>query len=129
MENDKSFYTPSLFKQIKECTSGDEWLEEVDKILKERGYKKYKQNFKNEDYAYWKSFSINGNKAYQVGLLFYDFRKYQSNFALPQTISIQFECMFIDVDARIDLSVSKNMTLDEFEIMSNTFYNAMLKYV
>jgi hypothetical protein len=119
---------PLLIAKVSGCTSWDEWLEKTEASLKELGYWKYNQNFKNEDFAYWKSFDINENKAYQVGLFFYDFRKYQNQFNIAERIGVQFECMFIDIDGRIDLTVSKNITLEQFEIMAQTFYSAMFQY-
>ena len=119
---------PLLIASVSGCTSWDEWLEKTELSLKEMGYRKYKQSLKNEDFAYWKSFYINENKAYQVGLFFYDFRKHQNEFNIPERIGVQFECMFIDIDARIDLSVSKDISLEQFEIMARTFYDAMFQY-
>ena len=105
------------------CTSWDEWLEKTEASLKELGYIKYKQNYKHEDFAYWKK--LNG---YQIGLLFYDFRKNKELDPMCDVISMQYECMLIDIEDRIDLTVSKNITLDEFEEMAKIFYNAMGKY-
>lgn len=114
---------PLLIASVSDCTSWDEWLEKTELSLKELGYRKYKQNLKNEDFAYWKKF-----KGYQVGLFFYDFRKHQNKFNIPEIISVHFECMFTDVDARIDLSVSKDISLEQFEIMAKTFIDAMFQY-
>jgi hypothetical protein len=36
--------------------------------------------------------------------------------------------MFTDIDARIDLSVSKDISLEQFEIMAKTFVDEMFKY-
>ena len=119
---------PLLIASVSGCTSWGEWLEKTELALKELGYRKYKQSLKNEDFAYWKSFYINENKAYQVGLFFYDFRKHQNEFNIPERIGVQFECMFIDIDARIDLSVSKDIPLEQFEIMARTFHDAMFQY-
>ena len=88
------------------CTSWDEWLGKTELSLKELGYRKYKQNLKNEDFAYWKKY-----EGYQVGLFFYDFRKHQNQFNIPERIGVQFECIFTDVDAGINLSVSKDISL------------------
>ena len=44
------------------------------------------------------------------------------------SIGVQFECMFIGCDKRIDLEVSDDILLEEFEEMSKTFYNAMKIY-
>lgn len=114
---------PLLIASVSGCTSWDEWLEQIELSLKEIGYRKYKQNLKNEDFAYWKTFD-----GYQVGLFFYDFRKHQNQFNIPEGIGVQFECMFTDIDSRIDLSVSKDISLEQFEIMAKTFVDAMFKY-
>lgn len=114
---------PLLVDSVSECISWDEWLEKTEASLKEIGYRKYKQDVKNEDFAYWKEF-----EGYQVGVFFYDFRKYQNQFNVPERIGVQFECMFTDIDARIDLSVSKDITLEQFEIMAKTFIDSMYKY-
>jgi len=39
-----------------------------------------------------------------------------------------YECMIIN-DDRIDLTVSKKITLDEFEWMAKSFYESMLKFI
>ena len=114
---------PLLIDSVSECTSWDEWLEKNEASLKELGYRKYKQDVKKEDFAYWKAF-----EGYQVGIFFYDFRKYQNQFNVPERIGVQFECMFTDIDARIDLSVSKDISLEQFEIMAKTFIDAMSQY-
>lgn len=114
---------PLLIASVSGCTSWDEWLEKTELSLKEIGYRKYKQNLKNEDFAYWKTF-----EGYQVGLFFYDFRKHQNQFNIPERIGVQFECMFTHIEARIDLSVSKDISLEQFEIMAKTFVDAMFQY-
>jgi hypothetical protein len=114
---------PLLIVSVSGCTSWDEWLEKTETSLKEIGYRKYKQNLKHEDFAYWKKF-----EGYQVGLFFYDFRKHQNEFNIPERIGVQFECMFTDIDERIDLSVSKDISLEQFEIMARTFHDAMFQY-
>ncbi len=124
----KDINLPILISNVDICNSWDEWLEKNETSLKEIGYRKFNQNHKREDFAYWKSFYINEEKAYQVGLLFYDFRKYQKENNTPERIGVQFECMFINIDSRIDLSVSKEITIEEFEEMSRTFYDAMVKF-
>jgi len=117
---------PELF-----CDSFDWnlWLKTKEEYLKKLGYKKYYQNLKREDFAYWKIFNIDNNEAYQIGLLFYDYRKYnESNSNInANRISIQYECMLINCDSRVDLSITKdNITLVEFEKIALDFYNAML---
>jgi len=97
----------------------DKWLEDVETYLKDNGYRKYNQGWKRENFAYWKSF-----EGYQVGVFFYDFRKYDEE----EGISIQYECMLIS-KVRIDLSVFKDIQLEEFEKMSEDFYQTMKKYL
>ena len=36
--------------------------------------------------------------------------------------------MFTDIDERIDLSLSENISLEQFEIMAKTFIDAMFQY-
>jgi hypothetical protein len=120
---------PQLGKtNVSGCTSWDEWLQITESELVELEFKKYNQNLKNEDYAYWQPFYINGKKVYQIGIFFYDFRKHQQRFNIPERISIQFECMLIDIEGRIDLSVSDNISLDTFTKMAKSFYDAMSLY-
>lgn len=111
-----------LFKEFSDITDEDVWLEKVESKLKELGYTgRYNQNFKKEDFAYWKTFkNEDGEAIYQIGLLFYDFRKYDAE----RGISIMFECM-LNVDARTDLSVSDDISLEHFELMSEVFHKAM----
>lgn len=102
----------------------DKWLSDYEAYLKEKGYNRYVQRYKSEDFAYWKSISIDDEKAYQIGLLFYDYRKFTSD---ERRIGIQYECHILG-DYRIDLVVSKDITLEIFEEMSEKFYNTMKKY-
>ena len=91
--------------------------------LVQLGFRKYKQKLKQEDFAYWKKY----DDKYQIGLFVYDFTKYgQHN--LKNKVSIQFECMPIDIDGRCDLSVSKEIELPEFEKMAKSFYEGMIEY-
>jgi hypothetical protein len=99
----------------------DEWLSETETKLKDLGYRRYVQNHKNEDFCYWKTFKKGEDKIYQIGILFYDFRKYANR------IGIMYECMVLGED-RIDMCVSKNIDLVEFEKMSQTFYEEMSQY-
>jgi hypothetical protein len=101
-------------------TDWNKYLDELHKYLTGLGFKKYKQNLKREDFAYWKKY----DDKYQIGLFVYDFTKYD----LKNKVSIQFECMAINIDGRCDLSVSKEIELPEFEKMAKAFYEAMSKY-
>lgn len=108
--------------------SWNEWLANAEHILGQLGYRKYVQNHKREDFAFWKSFELDGEKIYQIGILFYDFRKYMDKDPGANRIGVQFECIPINIDCRVDLSVSKDISLSEFEEMAKTFYTSMNKY-
>ena len=108
-------------------TDWDSWLLEYEANLKELGYRKFNQNHKNEDFCYWKTFKNGEDKIYQIGLLFYDFRKYADRDPYANRIGIMYECMVLGED-RIDMCVSKNIGLVEFENMAQTFYRAMSQY-
>jgi len=121
---------PKIFSKNINATSWDEWLELIDKELNNAGYRKYKQIIKSSDFQYWKSFYADNEKIYIVGLLFYDFRKYQSQDPNANIISIDYECMLLDgFGGRVDMSVSRNIKLEKFEKMSKDFHDAMLKYI
>jgi len=113
--------------EIDEKINWTDWLVEYEANLKKLGYKKYIQNHKNEDFCYWKTFYKGNNKIYQIGVLFYDFRKYKELNTNSNRISVMYECMLLCND-RIDMAVSKNIDLPEFEEMSKSFYESMLKY-
>jgi hypothetical protein len=112
---------------VTEGKDWDKWLIDMEASLKLSGYRRYNQYFKSEDFAYWKSFYDDDLNIYQVGVLFYDFRKYIDIDPNANRISIQYECMLI-CDDRIDLSTSKRIEVFEFEKMAKTFYEAMSKY-
>ncbi len=118
---------PLLIADVSGSTSWDEWLSETETKLKEIGYRRYVQNHKNEDFCYWKTFKKGEDKIYQIGILFYDFRKYADRDPYANRIGIMYECMILLGD-RIDMSASKNIDLFEFEKMAKTFYEAMLQY-
>jgi hypothetical protein len=121
------FQPPLLIEDVSGSTSWDEWLSETETKLKEIGYRKYIQNHKNEDFCYWKTFKNGEDEIYQIGLLFYDFRKYADRDPYANRIGIMYECKIL-CDHRIDLCVSKNIDLVEFENMAKTFYESMSKY-
>lgn len=116
IEKENSFF----IQNVGLYTDLNKYLNDLDLYLTNKGFKKYNQNIKNEDCAYWKIY----NDKYQIGLLVYDFRKYKT----INTISIQFECMLTNIDCRCDLVVSKSIELHDFEEMAKTFYDAMSKY-
>jgi hypothetical protein len=105
----------------------DGWLAEFESNLKELRYTKYTQHFKTSTFAYWKSFYDEDAKIYQVGILFYDYRKQSDTDPRANRIGVQYECLLIGRH-RIDLSVSKDIDVPEFELMAKDFYEAMWKY-
>ena len=106
----------------------DSWLTEAENSLKERGYTRYEQNLKREDFCYWKTFKDGDNKLYQIGVLFYDFRKYIDRDPHANRICTMYECMLLG-EYRIDMTVSKDIDLPELEEMAIEFYNSMKKYL
>lgn len=120
---------PPLILDSKEHESWDHWLELTEIALKAEGYRRYNnENYKREDFVYWKSFKIDGEKAYQIGVLFYDFRKYIDTDPNANHIGIQYECMLLELNGRVDMSVSADISLTAFERMSQQFYNSMIPY-
>jgi hypothetical protein len=118
---------PLLIADVSGSTSWDEWLSETEIKLKEIGYKRYVQNHKNEDFCYWKTFENAKDKIYQIRILFYDFRKYADRDPYANRIGLMYECIILG-DDRIDMCLSKNIDLFEFEKMAQTFYEAMSQY-
>lgn len=113
--------------EIDEKINWDDWLVEYEANLRKLGYKKYIQHYKHEDFCYWKTFKNGENKIYQIGVLFYDFRKYSNIDPRQNRISVMYECMLLCND-RIDMTVSKNIDLPLFELMAESFYKSMKKY-
>lgn len=93
------------------------WLQEKETELKSKGYRKYNEHLRNQDFTYCRNFD-----GYVVLQHFYDFTKHNGD------ISIMFECMLLHGD-RIDLTVSKDMTTEEFEEMAEEFYLNFKKYL
>jgi len=106
----------------------DVWLLNLDTEIKQFGYKKYNQNLRKEDFAFFKTFYKEEEKIYQIGVLVYDFRKYMHFNSSANYIGIQYECMLIG-DNRIDMSVSKAISLATFEEMALAFYERLNKYL
>lgn len=88
------------------------------------GYKKSGSTHKNEDYGYYKSVKF-GEIGYQMSVLIYDWTKYPQH--ISDDIGISLNCYILsDKYERIDLLVTKeDMTLEQFEDYSKTFYNKM----
>lgn len=87
--------------------------------LLERGYRKYVQHFKNEDYLYWKGFEKDENrdKGYSVGFAFYDYSKYPQ-FPDSECISVSLEFMLGNHNGvdRLDTTITDDrITVEEFE--------------
>ena len=99
------------------------YLIDLDMFLKGKDFKKYNQNHKRETFAYWKIY----DEKYQIGLLVYDLRDYPLPSA-ERKVSIAFECMPLNIDGRCDLCVSKDIELNDFEMMADSFYNVMAEY-
>jgi hypothetical protein len=123
MKSLKLLKPPIVIPVTEKYTTWDKWLAKIEFLLIKKGYSRFEQNIKHEDFAYWKKF-----EGYQVGILFYDFRKFTSQLKIHDRIAVQFECMLIDIDDRIDLSVSKDISLEQFELMAKSFFNAMSQY-
>ena len=118
---------PLLIADVSGSTSWDEWLLETETKLKEIGYRRYVQNYKNEDFTYWKIFKNGEDKIYRIVIFFYDLRKYADRDPYANRIGVMYECMILGED-RIDMCVSKNIDLVEFENMAKTFYEAMSQH-
>lgn len=101
-------------------------------MLINRGYRKLRGGYKNEDYAFWKSFGVrlhpDGEKDmdYQVAFLVYDWTKYPNH---NNDIGIALEFMVGNKDDlglpdRIDVSISdNNVTVEQFEQLCENFFN------
>lgn len=108
--------------------------------LEELGYKRYKQNFKSEEFAYWKSahdhVDDDGDKIvkYTHGFLFYDHGKYpgvpkldhwgvEPHMLVGNTFA---EKMGL---SRCDLAISlwrKDIDIQSFEKMCEDFFNLIV---
>jgi hypothetical protein len=118
---------PLLVLDSIDSISWDDWLHDTESKLKELGYRKYSQHRKHEDFCYHRIYTENGSEIYQIGILFYDFRKYSGQDPISNRIGIMYECMLMSAD-RIDMYVSKNVDLVTFENMAKTFYESMQPY-
>ncbi len=105
----------------------DSWLSEFEENLKAIGYKRYNQKYKNENFSYWKTYNIGSLRIYQVGILFYDYREFTHRNENAHRIGLTFECQLLGLN-RIDMTVSKDIDLPEFEEMAVSFYDAMRQF-
>lgn len=105
---------------IKEQENLDKRLSDIETKLKAAGYKKKSGHAKSEDFGFWQTFYVEEKKAYQIGILFYDWRKYLDRNASDNKIVVQYECMLIcETYSRVDLSVcDENMDAAKFEAMA-----------
>lgn len=114
-----------------------EGAKEFEKELLAKGYKKYIQHYKSEDFMYWKNFERkydeDGDKTegYSVGFAFYDFSKYPQ-FKEPENVSVSLEFMLgtnLGVD-RLDVTVTEdNLTVEKFEKFSAELYKFLTKSI
>lgn len=122
----KSLNVPKLFKDFPNHEDIDTWLDCTEIELVSQGYHKYKQDFKGEEFAYWKKFH-----GYSICVLFYDWRKYENRIGNDaERISIQYGCLTDNSDARYELIVAKEgLILGEFEVIARAFYESMKPFI
>jgi hypothetical protein len=110
-------------------TTLQEWLDTTGQRYIDMGYRKHAGHYKNEDFGYWKTIYDDEEKVYQIGILVYDFSKHQHIPEEQKRIGVQYECLLLETDTRIDLSVSDNkIEIERFEIMARAFYETMKEY-
>lgn len=103
-----------------------ETLKIFEQKLLDKGYIKYKQNYRREDYMYWKGFSKNKNKgkSYSIGFAIYDWSKYPQ-FKEKENISVSFHFLLgnnHNLD-RLDIDIMDDkMTIEEVELFGEEFY-------
>lgn len=105
------------------------WLESKESELIKNGYVKYQQHHKGSDFQYWKSLFIDGVKAYQIGVLIYNWTKYPSWSDENQPYSISHECMLLNIEHNLYMNYSIDFEISTFEKMSEDFYQSMKKYI
>ena len=110
----KKIKLPNLIKDDK-SKDIDEWLFNSQNSLKEMGYNKHIQNLKKEDFGYFKSFYFKDKLRYQIGILFYDYRKYNEN----NRISIQYEL----ISDYFYSSIWKDIDIKEVEEIFEKIYS------
>lgn len=117
----------------KQFDTWDEWLEYVDLALTEKGYKKFVNIsiLGNHNFEYCKNFYNDDSEEpkYLIRIKFYDFREFSGfNDEGENRIGIQFSCLLND-SGRIDLDVSKDISLKMFEDMSEIFFQSMKQFL
>lgn len=115
-------------------------FDKLESALIERGYKKYQQHWKNEDYVLGISFHRDDNRwdedraGCQVLLSIYDNSMHPEFYdRIPKgqrdRVGIEVTVMVSRViDERMDLTTSwaDNMTIEEMECMADSFYRWVL---
>lgn len=102
----------------------DELLEIVENTLQNRGYKRFSQRLGREDFTYWKSF-----EGYQIGIKFYDFRKYIAHEPEADSISVMFTIVPLRDDGRVELEISIPLTVEKVESLAEEFFSFTQKYL
>lgn len=112
----------------------------LETALKERGYKKYNQNWHHEDYMLGKSFHREDNRwdegraSYQVLLSVYDYTlhpEYHDRLPEGQRDHVGIGiCVNVSrvIDERLELSVKweDDMTIEEVECIADSFHRWVL---
>lgn len=110
---------------------------ELVKELEAKGYHKTKGHYKNEDYAFWKSFHVTYDDiensdtkriGYQIAVLVYDWRSCTDPYT--KDYGIQFEFLVgrnAHVD-RFDFTISDSMiNINQFEDLAEEVYQKIYK--
>lgn len=102
----------------------------LEATLKEKGYTKHeKRSYKNEDFAFWKSFDVSFDDeddkiiGYQIALLFYDTSKYPVEDNTHYGIQFEFVSGDKIVFDRADFTISDDITIERFEEICEELYN------
>lgn len=114
-----------------------EKYDEIVLELEAKGYHKHKGHYKNEDYAFWKSFHVSYDdpdnldtkrRGYQIALLIYDWRDCMDSY--NKDYGIQFEFLvgsnpYVD---RFDFTVSDSVVnINQFEELAEEIYQKICK--
>lgn len=118
-------------------------FEKLKKLLLERGYKKYSQQWHHEDYIIGKSFHKDDNQweegraAYQIIISVYDYTLHPEYFdRMPESyrdrvgLEVHIDMSRI-IDERLDLAFDwkESDTIEKVEQLAEEYYNAMCKIV
>ncbi|MGH2642341.1 MAG: hypothetical protein ACRDE2_00205 [Chitinophagaceae bacterium] len=113
-----------------------EWLDSQEKEIKSKGYKGvFNQSFKGESFAYWKNFNDNPVKEpYEIGILFFDFRKQEYNF--PDGVFPKIRKQYIvsikgigEERCVLNFSNYSDLSLNEIENMAEKFNKSMRSFL